>query len=122
MKYYAKVIALNPDIEEEVTISLGEIVLTCFISELSRPIQLNSVYLVTLELEIFDEISAELSTDSVPKQIESSFAYELNGYLFENKLIVCNTILQHDLLYDLSFYENKYVRIYVDRINISFLN
>ncbi|MGM0936106.1 MAG: hypothetical protein ACQEWL_05745 [Pseudomonadota bacterium] len=112
MKYYAKVIALNPDIEEEVTISLGEIVLTCFISELSRPIQLNSVYLVTLELEIFDEISAELSTDSVPKQIESSFAYELNGYLFENKLIVCNTILQHDLLYYIQYYNMIYCMSY----------
>ncbi|MGG4610714.1 hypothetical protein [Providencia sp. Me31A] len=122
MKYYAKVISLNPNIEEEVTISLGEIVLTCFICDLNNPIKLDSIYLVDLEFEIFDEIRAELATDTLPKQVGKSFSYELSGYLIENKFIISNVIFQDDLLYEASFYENKYVKIYVDRINISFLN
>ncbi|HED3891636.1 TPA: hypothetical protein R4229_004072 [Morganella morganii] len=122
MKYYAKVISLNPDIEEEVTISLGEIVFTCFICDINSSIKLNEVYLVELELEIFDEVKVELSTDILPKQIGETFAYELSGYLLENKIIISNVILQDDLLYEASFYENKYVKIYVDRINISFYN
>lgn len=122
MKYYAKVISLNPDIEEEVTISLGEIILTCFISGLNNPIKLDAVYLVELELEIFDEVKVELSTDTLPKQIRKTFAYNLSGYLVKNKIIISNVIFQDDLLYEASFYENKYVKIYVDRINISFLN
>lgn len=122
MKYYAKVISLNPSVEGEVTITLGEIVLTCFICDLNNPIKLDSIYLVGLEIEIFDEIRVELAPDTLPKQIGESFAYELSGYLIENKLIVSNVIFQDDLLYEASFYENKYVKICVDRINISFFN
>ena len=122
MKYYAEVVSLNPNVEEEVTISLGDITLTCFICNLNNPIKLNEIYLVELELEIFDEVRAKLATDILPKQIGDSFAYELNGYLLENKIIISNIILQDDLLYEVSFYENKYVWIYIDRINISFFN
>ncbi|HEI8681319.1 TPA: hypothetical protein SLG06_003302, partial [Proteus mirabilis] len=76
MKYYAEVVSLNPNVEEEVTISLGDITLTCFICNLNNPIKLNEIYLVELELEIFDEIRAKLATDILPKQIGDSFAYE----------------------------------------------
>lgn len=120
MKYYAKIISLNPNVEEEVTIALGEIELTCFINELDSSIKLGEVYLVELELEFLDEINAELAIDTLPKQIGKSFAYELSGYLLENKIITSNVIFQNDLLYEISFYENKYVKIYVDRINVSF--
>ncbi|WP_274370671.1 hypothetical protein [Morganella morganii] len=122
MKYYAKVISLDPDVEEAVTISLGEIELTCFICDLNNPIQSGSIYLVDLEFEIFNEISVELATETLAKQIGESFSYELSGYLTENKLIISNVIFEDDLLYEASFYENKGVKIYADRINISFLN
>lgn len=55
------------------TISLGEAVLTCFICDLNNLIKLNNIYLVELEIEVFDELRAKLATYILPKTNWSFF-------------------------------------------------
>lgn len=57
------------------TISLGEAVLTCFICDLNNLIKLNKIYLVELEIEVFDELRAKLATYILPKKIGVFFVY-----------------------------------------------
>ncbi|WP_340610058.1 hypothetical protein [Xenorhabdus bharatensis] len=123
MKYYAKVISLNEHIEEEVVLSFGEQEICCFVNEFKEPLYIGNTYLVELGLMFLDEIKIETSKNKQfsLQNINNTFAYEINGYLFENKIIMSNLIFEEDILYSHSYFENEYVKIYTDRITVEFI-
>lgn len=122
MKYFARVIALNPYVEEEVTLSLGEYEICCFINE-SHLIKIEQCYLVELTLMFFNDIEIKVSNHPVMSltQVENTFSYQLTGMLFDNKLIVANLVFEDNLFYHYSYFENQYITVTVDRINAEFI-
>lgn len=122
MKYLARVVALNPYVEEEVTLSFGEYEICCFINE-PKVFVIGEVYLVELVLMFFDDIEFKPSNDHVMSltKIGNSFAYQLNGKLLDNKFIVTNLIFEDDLFYQYSHIENQYVMLKSDRINVEII-
>ncbi|CDG19383.1 hypothetical protein [Xenorhabdus doucetiae] len=123
MKYYAKIISLNENIEEEVTLSFGEHEICCFINEFPRLLRVGDIHLVELGLVFLDDVKVEPSKDknATLKQQGNTFSYEMNGYLVEDKLFLSNLVFQDDILYEYSYLENGYVKIYPDRITVFFL-
>ncbi len=122
MKYFARVVALNPYVEEEVRLSFGEYEICCFINE-PNVFVIGEVYLVELVLMFFDDIEIKPSNDHVMSltQIGNSFAYQLNGKLLDNKFIVTNLVFEDDLFYQYSHIENQYVMLKSDRINVEII-
>ncbi|WP_426578162.1 hypothetical protein ACP179_10360 [Xenorhabdus stockiae] len=123
MKYYAKVIALNEHIEEEVVLSFGEQIICCFINEFKEQLYVGHTYLVELGLMFLDEEKIEISKNKnfSLQKIDNTFSYEINGYLFENKIIMSNLTFEDDILYNHSYFENEYVKIHTDRITVDFI-
>lgn len=122
MKYFARVVALNPYVEEEITLSFGEYEICCFINEPNLFV-IGEVYLVELALIFFDDIEIKPSNDQVISltQIENTFSYQLTGMLFDNKLVVANLVFEDDLFYRYSCFENRYITVIVDRIDVEFI-
>ncbi|MDC9595267.1 hypothetical protein [Xenorhabdus sp. IM139775] len=123
MKYYAKIISLNENIEEEATLSFGEYEICCFINDFPTSLQVGNTYLVELGFMFLDDVKIEPSKEkSISlKQQGNTFSYEMNGYLVEDKLFLSNLVFQDELLYEYSYLENEYIKIYPDRITVSFL-
>lgn len=123
MKYYAKIISLNEYIEEEVTLSFGEYEICCFINEFTASLRVDDTHLVELGLMFLDNVKIEPSKDKNTsiKQQKNTFSYEINGYLVEDKIFLSNLVFQDELLCEYSYLENEYVKIYPDRITVSFL-
>ncbi|EST59261.1 hypothetical protein K151_732 [Proteus hauseri ZMd44] len=70
-----------------------------------------------------DNVKIEPSKDKNTsiKQQKNTFSYEINGYLVEDKIFLSNLVFQDELLCEYSYLENEYVKIYPDRITVSFL-
>ncbi len=41
--------------------------------------------------------------------------------LFDNKLIVANLVFEDDLFYHYTYFENQYITVTVDRIDVEFI-
>lgn len=123
MKYYAKLISLSEDVEEEAVFSLGEYNICCFVNYSPIKLDIGSIYLIELGLIFFDDELIEHSNESeyFLKRKGNSFKYEMNGYLFENNFILSNLVFQDDLFYDYSYLENKFVNLQADRITVSII-
>ncbi|CDL86438.1 hypothetical protein [Xenorhabdus cabanillasii] len=123
MKYYAKIVSLNENIEEEVTLSFGEYEICCFINDFPASLQVGDTHLVELGFMFLDDVRIEPSKNKNMslKQQGNTFSYEINGYLVEDKIFLSNLVFQDELLYEYSYLENEYIKVYPDRITVSFL-
>ncbi|PHM35794.1 hypothetical protein Xmau_04453 [Xenorhabdus mauleonii] len=123
MKYYAKIISLNKDIEEEVILSFGECEICCFINDFPTSLRVGDIHLVELGFMFLNSVKIKPSKDrnTLLKQQGNTFSYEMNGYLVGDRLFLSNLVFQDDLLYECSYLENEYVKVYPDRITVSFL-
>lgn len=124
MKYYAKLISLNNDIEEEAFLSLGEKEIYCFIDSAPYPLIEGDIYLVEINMTFLDEeqLSEAGSVDLSFDRIGETFSYEIVGFLSGDTLIT-DGIIFHDELFteEFSFLNSKYVSLQPDRISVSFL-
>ena len=121
MKYYAKLVSLSEDVEEEAIFSFGEYNICCFIDYSPIKIDIGDIYLIDVGVRFIDNELIEKSNNSEYslKRKENSFQYEMNGYLFEDNFILSNLIFQDELFYDYSYLENGFVKIQPDRITVS---
>ncbi|BFO08057.1 hypothetical protein GGER_05670 [Serratia rubidaea] len=122
MKYYAKVISLSDNIEEEVLLSLGEKELCCFIDSAPYKLVEGCVYLIDLNLSFVDDESMVESEDKKIsiKRIDDGFSYEIVGFVSGNKLITDGVIFDDELLLDYVYLDSNYVKVMPDRIGVSF--
>jgi hypothetical protein len=124
MKYYAKIISLNDDIEEKVILSLGEKEICCFINSAPYALIEKNIYLVELSLSFLDEeLISEVDCKIMSfTRIDESFSYEIIGFLSGNQLITDGVIFQDDIFQEeFLFLDSKYVILKPDRISVSFL-
>ncbi|MBO2935505.1 hypothetical protein [Enterobacter sichuanensis] len=124
MKYYAKVIEINDDIDEEVLLSFGENDIYCFIASCPYEIIKGNVYLVEVELSFLDSEIIEPQSESDLSIIRQGddFSYEIRGFKIDDKIIT-NGLVFSDGLYiqEYGYNNHEYVLIKPDRISVSFL-
>lgn len=124
MKYYAKVIQINDDIDEEVLLSFGEVSIYCFIAHCPYEIIQGKIYLVEVELSFLNDENIEGQSEgelSITRQGDS-FTYEIKGYKVDDK-IISNGLLFTDELYaqEYGHINYEYVLLKPDRVSVSFL-
>ena len=124
MKYYAKVIETNDNVDEEVLLSFGEVDVYCFIASCPYEITKGNVYLVDVELSFLDDevIEPQLGNNSSLIRRGDGFSYEIRGFKIEDKIIV-NGLAFSDELYakEYGYINNEYVITRPDRISVSFI-
>lgn len=124
MKYYAKLISLSDDIEEEAFLSLGEKEIYCFIDSAPYPLIEGNTYLVEINLSFLDDELLD-EADSMHLSFErvgETFSYEIVGFLSGDKLITDGVVFQDEIfIEEFSFLNSKYVALKPDRVSISFL-
>ncbi len=81
MRYEAKIISENPNIEEELKIKIKDIELLCFVEEYKCSVEVGQEYIVELETVVFDDLDIEKSTLQAKEitQVADSFAYFIRG-------------------------------------------
>jgi len=123
MKYYAKLISIDENVEEEVIFAFGEYNICCFIDYSPVPLRVGNIYLVELGLWFNDDMQIETSKDKhfFIKRERNTFQHIINGYLFEDKLVLSNLIFEDELFYDFSYFEKDFITIKPDRITVSII-
>ena len=126
MKYEAKIISENPDIEEELKIKIKDIEILCFVEEYRCPVEVGKEYIIDLEAVIFDDLNIEKSSTKVKELIQQSdsFSYSIRGIFHpSNKKIDAgiDIDLADEDISDFWFLENKFVVIDIDRFNVIIL-
>lgn len=123
MDIKATVISIDKDIEEQVTLVVNDIQVTCFAGVCPYEIQVGDEYLVAFEMNVFDDYSVN-QLDSQKKhvrQIENGFAYLLSGRL-DGNTVHCGIPFEDDvLLSDFGYLDGQFVSFQVDRIDVEFL-
>ena len=56
------------------------------------------------------------------KREGETFEHIINGYLFEDKLVLSNLIFQDESFYDFSYFENDFITLGSDRITVSIID
>ncbi|OZG73376.1 hypothetical protein BTA51_10125 [Hahella sp. CCB-MM4] len=122
-KLYALVKKIDDNIEEEVTLELNGVELTCFAGVCPYQIQEGKEYPVSFELEIFDDYCVEeLNEEKVAlERIGNDFSYWVAGRLDGS---VIHSVIQFEdeiLMSDYGYLDGKFIRMKVDRIDVEFL-
>jgi hypothetical protein len=124
MKYYAKVIEVNDDIEEEILLDFGEVSLYCFISSCPYEVVVGKIYPVDISLSFLDSevIEPQLGTDLSATRQGDGFLYEIRGLKVDDKIFI-NGLTFCDEIYmrEYSYINHEYVEMKPDRISVSFL-
>jgi hypothetical protein len=125
--YQAKVVGLDPQIEEAVLIEInGSRVLT-FANIMPFKVHIGKEYKVHLELTILDEflINKVNYEKKNIKQIDNSFNHSICGLIDIDKAIIdAGIILEIDkeFLFDYGYLHEQYVQLLVDRVAIEFIS
>ena len=114
--------AIDPDVEEEVTIEVDGIELVGFVSFCPYDIKVGMSYPVSIGITVLDELEIrELESPTKGFQrIEQGFVYLIRGILRPGGIIEAGIEIQDELLVDYAYLYNKFVEIRVDRISLSF--
>ncbi|WP_205205198.1 hypothetical protein [Azonexus hydrophilus] len=122
MIYQAKILHIDENVEEKVTLQIGNTELTCFASVCPYAIKVGLSYPV--ELNLFDDYTIEeISDDSEPSlvRVGNAFAYVITGRLNGRCLESGELIFKEDaLLSDFGYLDGKMVAIKVGRIDADF--
>ncbi|EOC0266728.1 hypothetical protein ACI0ZQ_003911 [Cronobacter dublinensis] len=124
MKYYAKVIEINNDVDEEVLLCFGEVSIYCFINHCPYEIVEGNIYLIEVELSFLDDETIEPQPEgelSITRQGDT-FGYEVRGFKIDDKIIsngIAFSVEIHNQEY--GYINHQYVLIKPDRVSVSFL-
>jgi hypothetical protein len=124
MRYEAKIISENSDIEEELKIKIEDIELLCFVEEYRCAVEIGKEYIIDLEIVVFDDLDIEKSTMKTKEVIQQadSFAYCIRGvfYPLEKKIDSGIDIdLATEDISDFWYLENQFAKLNVDRFNLN---
>lgn len=124
MRYTAKVMGLDEDIEEAVLLSIDGIVLNCFASVCPYQLQIGAEYHVQLHTTIFngcDIAPVDDGESHAAVNYIDAFSYVFVGLLSKGRLIADRIILDDAVLLDFESFEGSTVRFKVDRLDVWFL-
>ncbi|GLR04989.1 hypothetical protein [Vibrio hyugaensis] len=120
--YNAKVLGLNPDIEEEVTLEVNGVELTCFAGMCPYELNIGQEYPVTFEMLDFELTEQESTEETSMTRVDSTYAYKLlgrlNGNTIDAGLKICDDFLESDYAY----LDGQFICLCVERLDVEFLD
>lgn len=126
MNYSAQILHLGDDIEEEVLLRIGDLAITCFVTQCPFRVETGKSYVVELEAQIFDDyLIREIKGDCSPSIVRggSGFSCILRGWLIDGCLDAGDVRFYDGvLLSEFGQLNGKMVEWAVDRIDVSFLS
>ena len=125
MIYQALVLRLDENIEEEVSLQIGDNRLTCFANICPYVINENESYPVEFHLNFFDScVIEEVSENEKPSimRVGNGFAYVITGRLEGEHLKSMGMVFEDEkFANDFKYLSGKMVRLNVDRLEVEFL-
>lgn len=119
--YIAKVIGFNPDIEEEVTLEVDGVELTCFAGVCPYELILGGEYPISFEMLDFEVAEQKKSEDISLKRIGNTYAYELRGMLTAGVIDAGIKVSDEFLEHNYSYLDGKYIIIKTERLDVEFI-
>jgi hypothetical protein len=118
----ALILALGESIEEDVTLLIGDCKIDCFISYCPEKIDIGRSYAVEITMIISEpyEIEQIESPRYSAEKIGEGYSYFLYGYLKDDTFKTFTTLNDEDIHYDHPELNEKFVKLRVDRIDVSF--
>lgn len=115
--------SVDSDIEEQVTLIINGIEVTCFVGFCPYKLEIGNEYPVEFEMSIFGDYSVNQSDfkEQLVTQIDNGFAYLLSGKL-DGNTVDCGIPFEDEvLLTDFGYLNGKFVDFQVDRVDVEFL-
>lgn len=121
-KYSALVMEIDEVVEEAVILLVNGVIVQCFINCCPFKIEIGKTYEVEFEMVLPDVISMEVSQEEYVgfEMEDDSFSCVLAGYLDGPVLRSFIDFDAQDIHYDYPFFNQKFIKINVIRIDVSF--
>ena len=118
----ARVVALNEHVEEDVTLLIDGALINCFIGYCPYDIEVGKTYDVELIINLSDayEIERVEPNKLLAEKIDNGYSYFLYGKLFNEKFFTFTTLYDEDIHYDHPEYNEHFIKLKVERIDVSF--
>ncbi|MBK3445128.1 hypothetical protein [Pseudomonas lactis] len=118
----AQVLALNEHIEEDITLLIEGTIINCFISYCPYDIEIGKTYNVELTMNLSDDYEIEKVEPRAPliEKISPGYAYLLYGNLCDTQFHSFASLNDEDIHYDHPEYNEHFIKLKVDRIDVSF--
>jgi hypothetical protein len=119
----AKVEEIGEDVEEEVTLRIGDVSIVCFTGYSPYQVEKGKVYPVSLNLAFFNDFELIESDDLQPslRKIGDGFAYVVTGLLCDDVIDAGVKFQDETFLSDYGYLTGKMVSVKADRIDVEFL-
>ncbi|TWD46467.1 hypothetical protein [Pseudomonas sp. SJZ131] len=122
-KYAAVVLAVDPIVEEEVLLLVNGMKVKCFASYCPEKVEVGESYDVELDIVLADDnliVAAEKRADRFVEIIGGGFPCFLYGYLDGSVFRSFVDFMGQEIHYDYPEFNEQFVKIRVDRINVYF--
>jgi hypothetical protein len=123
MIYKALLKKINPDIEEEVVLTINDMEFICFVSYMPYELKEGNFYTIEVELTFLDNIvikKSEIENKSV-ERIGLGFSHSIRGVLKEGGVLDSVLDFQDDIFSEYSYFIGEYITVIADRITVSFI-
>ena len=119
--YVGKVLSLDPDIEEKVTLEVNGLVITCFADICPYSIKIGEKYPITFDMLDFQVSIQEGTEETNIKRIGTSCSYELRGRLYQGIIDAGICVSDDFLKSDYAYLDKAYICLLVERLDVEFL-
>ena len=118
----ARVLALNDQIQEDITLLIEGTIVNCFISYCPYEIEVGKSYDVELTLNFPDTCELERAEPSglLVEKIAPGYSYILYGELCDDKFFTFTSLSAQGIHYDHPEFNEHFVKLRVERIDASF--
>lgn len=129
MEHSVLIEKINLNIEEEVSIKLNKLDLTCFAPFGVPDLEVGKKYIADIGIMVLEDLDMKEVKEYLNgfSRIDNSFAYYIRGrFDLESRTLDAGFLIRFDEdefdLHDNSYLDGKNVEIKVDRINIEFID
>ena len=118
----AKILKLNDNIDEDVTLLIEGIVINCFISYCPYEIQVGDTYDVELMMNLADDLKVERVElrKILIERLGHGYSYLLYGNLHNDILLSFTALNAEGIHYDHPECNGQFIKLEVERIDVSF--
>ena len=117
-----RVVALNDQIQEDITLLIEGTIINCFISYCPYQIEVGKFYDVELTINIADDYVIERVEPSgvLAEKIDPGYSYILYGELCDERFLTFTSLSDEGIHYDHPELNGSFVKLTVERIDASF--
>ncbi|PIB39793.1 hypothetical protein AOA57_30845 [Pseudomonas sp. 2588-5] len=117
-----RVVALNDQIQEDITLLIEGTIINCFISYCPYQIEVGKFYDVELTINIPEDYVLERAEPSsvLAEKIDPGYSYILYGELCDERLLTFTSLSDEGIHYDHPELNGSFVKLTVERIDASF--